>query len=171
MISVFGLAPAAIAIVSALTSPSCVDPPTETVPVLFLVLVPFPVFDAALLAEFVPLADPPAPLCDPVPLLLFVLLAALLAEFVPLADPLAALCEPVPLVLLVLLAALLAEFVPLADPLAALFEPVPLLLFVLLAALLAEFVPLAEPLPLLFEPVPDFEPPFFVFEAVLVFMS
>src|SRR5437867_4067556 len=108
MISVFALAPAAIAIVSALTSPSCMDPPVDTV------------------CEPVPVADPCPALFEPVALVLLVLLAALLAEFVPLFE---ALFEPVPFVLLVLLAALLAEFVPLFE---ALFEPVPFVLLVLL---------------------------------------
>src|SRR6266571_4654687 len=85
-----------------LVSPSCIDPPTETVPVLFAVLVPFAVLEAF-------------PVFEP----------ALLAELVPVTEPLAALFEPVPLVFLVLLAALLAEFVPLAEPLPLLFEPVP----------------------------------------------
>jgi len=86
--------PVSIAAVMAVVSPSWLVPPVETV-------------------------------CEPVPVPDFV--AALLAEFVPVADPLATLFEPVPLVLLVLEAALLAELVPVADPAAALFDPVPLL--------------------------------------------
>lgn len=93
--------PAVIAVVRPLVSPSCMDPPVETVPVLFAVLVPAPVFEAAF------------PVFEP----------ALLAEFVPVTDPFTALFEPVPFVLFV--AFLLAEFVPLAEPLPWLFEPVP----------------------------------------------
>jgi len=84
---------------------------------------------------------PEAPVFDPAPWVLLVLLAALLAEPVPVSF------EALPL-------ALLAEFVLVFD-----------------ASLLCDPVPVAEPLPLLFEPVPDFEPPFFDFEPVFEFMS
>src|SRR5437870_8630479 len=84
--------PVSIAAVMAVVSPSWLVPPVETV----CEPVPVPDFLAALLAELVPVADPFAALCDPVPLVLLVLLAALLADFVPLAEPLPLLFEPVP---------------------------------------------------------------------------
>src|SRR2546423_15278846 len=96
LICVFAFVPLVIAVVRPLVSPSCIEPPVDTVPLL-AVLVPFPVFEAAcLLCDPVPLAEPFAALCEPVPLVLFVLLAALLAEFVPLAEPLPLLFGPVP---------------------------------------------------------------------------
>src|SRR2546426_70545 len=113
--------------------------------------------------------------CEPVPVP--DLLAALLAGFVPVAQPFAAPWDPVPLVVWGLLAALLAELVPVFEAF-LLFDPVPVfeppgpLLFSFVPFLLAEFVPVLEPWPLLFEPVPDFEPPFFDFEPVwFVFIS
>jgi hypothetical protein len=140
--------PVSIAAVMAVVSPSWLVPPVETV----CEPVPVPDFDAALLAEFVPvLTEPRCALLDPVPWVFWVLLAALLAEFVPvLTEPRCALLEPVPL-----------------------FDPPGPLLFSFVPALLAELVPVFfEPLWPLFDPVPDFEPPFFDFEPVwLVFMS
>ena len=88
--------PLVIAVVRPLVSPSCIDPPVEMVPVSFAVLVPVPVFEAWLLFDPVPVAEPFAALCDPAPCELLALLAALLAEFVPLAEPLPLLFEPVP---------------------------------------------------------------------------
>ena len=67
LICVFAFVALVIAVVRPVLSPPWTDPPVETVPLSFAAFVELPVLLAALLAEFVPDAEPLPLLFEPVP--------------------------------------------------------------------------------------------------------